>query len=318
MSCFLEPEKLPPFWCGTYFPPESRGQMVGFPQVLEGMSHAWKDQHAEAIEQAKNVADAVAEQLAHMSEPVAVGLTQVSTAARDLLKIFDRIHGGFGNAPKFPQPVFLELLLDVRDSAGDDATHQAVDQALRLTLDKMACGGMNDQAGGGFHRYSVDELWLVPHFEKMLYDNAQLAAVYARASQTYHDDFYARTARRTLDYVLREMTSTDSGFFSAQDAEVDGHEGQNYLWTPDEIRAAIADKPDAEFAIDIYGLKDGPNLRDPHHPDAAAPNILFLADRPDKLAAARRHPPRRLPHPPRPRERGPVRRPRQAQAAAPG
>ncbi len=287
MSCFLEPATLKPFWCGTYFPPEPRGQMAGFPQVLQGLSIAWKDQHAEIVEQAAAVAEAVGEQLAHAAEPVAVGLEQVSSAAHHLLRMFDRVHGGFGAAPKFPQPVFLELLLDVRDSAGGDATRQAVDEALKLTLDKMACGGMNDQAGGGFHRYSVDELWLVPHFEKMLYDNAQLAAVYARAGQTYQDDFYTRTARRTLDYVLREMTSPEGGFYSAQDAEVDGREGLNYLWNTDEIRAAIPDKADADFAIDVYGLRDGPNFRDPHQPDSPAANILFLADRPEKLAAAR-------------------------------
>jgi uncharacterized protein YyaL (SSP411 family) len=286
MSCFLEPAGLRPFWCGTYFPPEPRGQMAGFPQVLEGMSRAWREKRAEVIEQAGAVAAAVAEQLALRAEPVAVGLTQVAGATRDLLKIFDRAHGGFGSAPKFPQPVYLELLMDVRESAGDDATRQAIDQALRLTFDKMACGGMNDQVGGGFHRYSVDEIWLVPHFEKMLYDNAQLAAAYARAGSVYEDAFYSRVARRTLNYVLREMTSPEGGFSSAQDAEVDGREGLNYLWNPEEVREALQDE-DAEFALEVYGLRDGPNFRDPHHPEAAASNILFLADRPERLVATK-------------------------------
>jgi uncharacterized protein len=147
----------------------------------------------------------------------------------------------------------------------------------------MACGGMNDQVGGGFHRYSVDEKWLVPHFEKMLYDNAQLAGVYARAASVYGDGFYRRTATRTLDYVLREMTQDGGAFSSAQDAEVDGREGANYLWTQEQVSAAL-DAVDARFAIQAYGLDQGANFRDPHHPDARAGNVLFLPARPDVVA----------------------------------
>jgi len=152
----------------------------------------------------------------------------------------------------------------------------------------MALGGLFDQVGGGFHRYSTDAVWLVPHFEKMLYDQAQLALVYARAATIYTDNLYERIVRRTLDYVLREMAAPPepgaAGFFSAQDAEVDGREGLNYLWTPEEVRAA-APQTDAALAITLYALDKGPNFRDPHHPDEPARNILALRDRPERLAA---------------------------------
>ncbi len=283
MSVFLEPAKLRPFYCGTYFPPEPRQGMRSFPQILAALSSAWSERRDEVVEQSQTLADAVTEHLSRQEEPVPLGLTQVSTAAQSLIRMLDRIHGGFGSAPKFPQPVFLELLLDIRSAAADDATRDATDHALRLTLDKMAQGGMNDQIGGGFHRYSVDEKWLVPHFEKMLYDNAQLAAVYARAADIYGDDFYTRTCRRTLDYVLKEMTQPSGAFSSAQDAEVDGREGANYVWTPSDLAAALS-PDDAQWISRVYGLDQGSNFRDPHHPQAPATNVLFLPERPNRLA----------------------------------
>jgi uncharacterized protein YyaL (SSP411 family) len=279
MSAFLEPHSLRPFWCGTYFPPEPKMGMPGFPQILEALAKAWRERPAEVTEQAESVAAAVREQLALAQSPVGLSLDQVSQGAASLLRMLDRIHGGFGGAPKFPQPVFLELLLDVRENAGDDATRSAIDQAVKLTLDKMALGGIHDQVGGGFHRYSVDEKWLVPHFEKMLYDNAQLASLYARAASIYSDDFYRRTADRTLRYILAEMTGPQGEFYSAQDAEVNGREGANYIWTGDQLRAALP--PDeAAFAARVYGVEDGPNFRDPHHPQEAA-SVLYLKSRPD-------------------------------------
>jgi uncharacterized protein YyaL (SSP411 family) len=278
MSVFLEPQGLRPFWAGTYFPPEPRHGVPSFPQVLDAMSRAWTERRGEVLEQAASVAEGVRQHMVSEEAPVGLGLPQVTEAGRDLLKRFDRVHGGFGGAPKFPQPVFLEFLLDLRAAAADDATRDAIDQAVRRTLDRMAIGGVFDQVGGGFHRYSVDERWLVPHFEKMLYDNAQLAQVYARAAVVYSDDFYATIARRTLDYALREMTSSEGAFYSAQDAEVDGREGGNYVWTPEEIRAALPPE-DAGFAIKVYGADAGPNFRDPHYPDSSSTNVLFLRER---------------------------------------
>ena len=287
MSVFLEPSRLRPFWCGTYFPAEPRpelGGMPSFPQVLEGMSIACRDRRAEVLEQAEQLADAVREQLAPAGEPGPVRRGAPSDALATLLRMFDRTHGGFGGAPKFPQPVFLELLLALRSHAGDGATRSAIDQCVRTTLDKMAAGGMHDQVGGGFHRYAVDAIWLVPHFEKMLYDNAQLASVYTAAASVYRDPAYRRIAERTLGYVQREMTHAEGAFFSAQDAEVNGREGLNYLWTPEEIRDALDEPEDAAFASRVYGLDRGTNFRDPHHPDEPARNVLRLDDVPERLA----------------------------------
>jgi uncharacterized protein YyaL (SSP411 family) len=288
MSVFLEPDKRRPFWCGTYFPatPRDGMQMPTFPQVLESLSKAYREQKDAVGQQSEELAKAVREHLAGQQATAQLSHEQVADSVSALLKIFDRAEGGFGQAPKFPQPVFLEFLLDARARAADEATGEAIDFALRRTLDKMACGGIRDHVGGGFHRYSVDGRWLVPHFEKMLYDNAQLARVYARAAHWYSDAWYAQVARETLAYVQREMTDPRGGFYSAQDAEVDGREGLNYLWTPEELRAALGEHAaDAELAIKVYGLDRGPNFQDPHHPTEPARNVLRLEDRPDRMAA---------------------------------
>lgn len=287
MSCFLEPERLRPFWCGTYFPKDPRPGMPTFTQVLEGMSQVWSERRDEAIQQSEQVAQAVHQNLATPREPVPVGQAHVAQAIQHLLRSFDRLHGGFGGAPKFPQPANLLLLLEASKDAGDEDTRTAIEAALRTTLDKMAIGGLHDQVGGGFHRYCVDDTWTVPHFEKMLYDNAQLATLYARAGEAEGDALYKRVTRRTLGYVLREMTGPgepgSAGFFSAQDAEVNHREGLNYLWTPESVRKALPE-PDAELAIRLYTLDKGPNFQDPHHPDDPAQNVLRLADQPEHVA----------------------------------
>lgn len=296
MSVFLEPKSLKPFWAGTYFPAEPRfAGMPTFPHVLRTLASAWQDQRDDVLKQADELADAVRERVTGSARRGATQLDdeQVTRAVTMLLRMFDRNHGGFdgggggggGGGPKFPQPVFIELLLDARRVSADESTTQALDAAIRTTLDKMACGGIHDQVGGGFHRYSVDGHWLVPHFEKMLYDNAQLASVYARAAVEYGDAYYRRVSTRTLEYVLREMTDSATGaFFSAQDAEVDHREGLNYLWSRDEVVHLLGDV-DGRWAASIYGLDLGPNFRDPHAPEAPPANVLFLRDRLDRLAA---------------------------------
>ncbi|HWB21134.1 MAG TPA: protein-disulfide reductase DsbD domain-containing protein, partial [Phycisphaerales bacterium] len=185
------------------------------------------------------------------------------------------------NAPKFPMPAYLDFLMD---AAWED---EGVRKMVRHTLDEMAMGGMYDQVGGGFHRYSTDERWLVPHFEKMLYDNGQLLSTYARAYELTGDDFYARVALRTAEYVLREMRNEEGMFFSAQDAEVDHREGLNYLWTKEDVAKVLQDagmQNDVEFALKVYGLNDGVNFTDPHHPEDGGKNVLFLRDRPEETA----------------------------------
>ncbi len=285
MNMFLDPVSLRPFWGGTYFPPEPHPGMAAWPAVLEAMSRAWRERREDAMKQGEAVGAAVREHLGSGRDAAAVGEAQVTDALSRVLRMFDRAEGGFGSAPKFPQPSFIEFLLDVRDSAGDDATRDAVDEAVRRTLNRMMCGGIFDHVGGGFHRYSVDATWTVPHFEKMLYDNAQLAHVYARAARAYSDGEFARAARCTAEYVLREMTHESGAFFSAQDAEVDGREGLNYLWTEAEVRAALAPE-DADLAVRVYGLDRGPNFRDPHHPEAPPSSVLRMSDRLDRVAAS--------------------------------
>ncbi len=298
MSVFLEPASRRPYFAGTYFPREPRHGLPSFPQVLRGMSQAWQTRRGEVLEQAESLADAVAEHVAQAAQPAAVGEAHVTAAVGTLLQIFDATNGGFGGAPKFPQPVYLEMLLDARAAAGDEATRVAIDKALRHTLDRMAVGGLFDQVGGGFHRYCVDATWTVPHFEKMLYDNAQLLRVYARAAALYRDAWYGRIAERTVEYLQREMTADTGAFFSAQDAEVDHREGLNYLWSPEDAAAELGDAggpraaggpgglDDRALALSLYGLQHAANFQDPHHPDDPPRHVLRLADRPEALAAS--------------------------------
>ncbi len=285
MSVFLEPASLRPFWCGTYLPAEPRPglTMPTFPQVLEGLHGAWVGQREGVAQQAESLAGAVREHLAGAGAPVPVGHRDVERAADRLLRALDRVNGGFGGAPKFPQTSYADFLLETREHAAEKATRDAIDSAVKSTLDAMAIGGIRDHVGGGFHRYAVDATWTVPHFEKMLYDQALLALLYTRAARVYDDAEYKRVVRETLEYVLREMTGPEGGFHSAQDAEVDGREGQNYLWTPTQIAEAL-EPGDAEFAAGVYGLEKGPNFRDPHHGEEPPANVLRLSARPEALA----------------------------------
>ncbi|MGI9013226.1 MAG: DUF255 domain-containing protein [Phycisphaerales bacterium] len=286
MSVFIEPTALRPIYAGTYFPPEPRHGMPSFTQILEGIANAWSQQRDAVIADAERIAQAMQQHLVRPGAVATLSADIVLRAAAQLLSIHDPDLGGFGGAPKFPQPVFLELLLSARPLA-DEALQARIDIALITTLDHMAMGGMHDHVGGGFHRYSTDAKWLVPHFEKMLYDNAQLTSVYARAAAVYDDDWYRDIVRSTLDYVLREMTNDDGSFRSAQDAEVNAREGQNYLWTAAQIRDVLEDAglhDDIEFALSVYGVDEGTNFRDPHHQDEPPSNVLFLAQRPATLA----------------------------------
>jgi uncharacterized protein YyaL (SSP411 family) len=283
MSVFIDPHTLKPFQGGTYFPPEDRQGLPGFKRVLRQMSDVWLQQRERVDEYAARVGQAVEEQLALAEVPVPVGPAQVEAAVSRLLAVYDATNGGFGAGPnKFPTPVNLDLLI----ATGWDL--KPARDAVLHTLDRMAMGGMYDQVGGGFHRYSTDREWLVPHFEKMLYDNGQLASTYAEAYERTRDPYYAQVLRETLDYVLREMTAEDGAFRSAQDAEVNHREGENYLWRPDQVRAALSAAgldDDVDFALQVYGLDAGTNFQDPHHPEDGPKNVMFLVARPDELAA---------------------------------
>ncbi len=290
MTVFLEPTQLRPFFCGTYFPPRPSPRTGSHPtikQLAEGIERAWRDDRARVVESASALAAAVTEELGNRSEPSALTPALVESSVQALLHSFDSADGGFGGAPKFPQPTNLAFLLDVRPRVQNEDARHAIDAAVRTTLDRMAIGGLFDHVGGGFHRYSVDRHWRVPHFEKMLYDNAQLLGLYARASVAYASEEYALVAERIASYVEREMTSEEGLFFSAQDAEVDGREGLNYVWTADEVSETL--RPLGDAAVDRvlgwYGLKQGPNFRDPHHPEADPVNVLYLQALPGELAS---------------------------------
>jgi uncharacterized protein len=234
MSVFLTPD-LKPFFGGTYFPPTDSRGMAGFPRVLLSVHRAWEERR----EEIRQSATEMTEQLqAYGTLPKGSGTLEnalLDNAARAILRNFDPTHGGFGRAPKFPHPMDIKLLLRHYARTGD--THAL--HAVRHTLDKMARGGIYDHLGGGFARYSTDERWLVPHFEKMLYDNALLASAYLEAYQTTRDDEFGRVARETMDYVLGRMTDPDGAFYSTEDADSEGVEGKFYVWTLAEINEVL-------------------------------------------------------------------------------
>ena len=253
MSVFLTPD-LRPFFGGTYFPPADRMGMSGFPRVLTAVAEAWSNRRDEILAGA----DKLTNELIRMGEiptdegPISVEL--LDNAFRKLTQIFDPHQGGFGDAPKFPHPMDLQVLLRHHARTRDPRALAMV----RLTLDKMARGGIYDQLGGGFARYSTDARWLAPHFEKMLYDNALLARVYLEAYQVTQDPFYARVAQETLDYVLTRMTDPEGGFYSTEDADSEGEEGKYYVWTSDEIMAVLGPERAGVF-FRVYDVTPGGN-----------------------------------------------------------
>jgi hypothetical protein len=234
LSLFLTPEGKP-FFGGTYFPPEDRWGRPGFQTVLASVARAWKDRPGEIEESAGEMLRHLEANARGLPGGGRVGADVLARAAQALAADFDAVHGGFGSAPKFPPAMRLELLLR-RDRRGADPEARRM---VETTLEKMAAGGLYDHVGGGFHRYSVDERWLVPHFEKMLYDNAMLARLYLLAARAYGRDDFLRVARETLDYLLAEMTPPGGGFFAAQDADSGGHEGTYYVWNPESVREAV-------------------------------------------------------------------------------
>jgi uncharacterized protein len=234
MSVFLTPD-LKPFFGGTYWPPESRMGMPGFRDIVIKVHEAWMQRRDELLHSADELTAAVRQVAAPQGEECELNETLLRRAAQKLIGIADRRHGGFGGAPKFPHAMDVRVLLRGWKRFGDgDALAVAT-----LTLDKMAGGGMYDHLGGGFHRYSTDARWLVPHFEKMLYDNALLVPAYLEAYQATGNPEYARVARETLDYVLREMTRPDGGFYSTQDADSEGVEGKFFVWSEEEITGVL-------------------------------------------------------------------------------
>jgi uncharacterized protein YyaL (SSP411 family) len=248
LNVFLTPEQVP-FYAGTYFPPQPRMGMPSWRQVLEAVAVAWREKRDEIRAGGTRVAERLrgGALLTPSAEPLQA--TALDDAARGLRSSYDAAHGGFGAAPKFPPASALEFLL--RRGEVEMSSH---------TLRAMASGGMYDQVGGGFSRYSVDPYWLVPHFEKMLYDNALLARAYLHGWQVTGDELLRRVTVETLDWALREMRAPEGGFLSALDADSEGVEGKFYVWTVDELRAALEGEPDVDEAIAWFGATDRGNF----------------------------------------------------------
>jgi uncharacterized protein YyaL (SSP411 family) len=248
LNAFLTPEQVP-FYAGTYFPPQPRMGMPSWRQVLEAVAHAWQEKRDEIRAGGQRIAERLrgGALLQPSSEPLRA--EALDAAVEGLRSSYDAANGGFGTAPKFPPASALEFLL--RRGETEMTSH---------TLRAMASGGMYDQIGGGFSRYSVDPYWLVPHFEKMLYDNALLARAYLHGWQVTGDELFRTVAVETLDWALREMRAPEGGFFSALDADSEGEEGKFYVWTVDEMRSTLDGEPDADEAIAWFGATDRGNF----------------------------------------------------------
>jgi uncharacterized protein YyaL (SSP411 family) len=284
MSVWLTPD-LKPFVGGTYFPPEDRWGQPGFTKVLERIAGAWKQDHQKISEQGAQIIAALEQSaVAGIGDPgQRLGAKTLDAAYQQIAHSYDAHEGGFGVAPKFPRPVTLNFLTRIyaRSPQSESGKH-ALEMNL-FTLRKMAAGGMHDHLGGGFHRYSVDAYWHVPHFEKMLYDQAQLAVAYLEAFQITREPIFEETARDTLDYVRREMTAKEGGFFSAEDAdsEIPGstehkkQEGAFYVWSQNEVDGALGDSAEVfNFHYAVKAEGNVPSGGDPHG-EFAGKNILI-------------------------------------------
>lgn len=292
LSVWLTPD-LRPFYGGTYFPPETRWGRPGFLQVIEQIAAAWQAKREKIIESSRRIEEEIQSALSFSFSGNFPAASAAEAACQSFRRSFDPRYGGFGAAPKFPRPSVLQFLHRYHKIHQDQ-------EALRMsveTLRAMRAGGMYDHLGGGFHRYSVDERWFVPHFEKMLYDQAQLASAYIEAFQITGEEEFSATAREILDYVLRDMTHPEGAFYSAEDADSEdpsspGHkrEGAFYLWSWQELHGLLG--PRAERFAEAYGCLPGGNVHHDPHGEFEGRNILWLqqpalASAPE-IAAARR------------------------------
>ena len=270
MSVFLTPDGRP-FYGGTYFPPQPRYGMPSFEQVLRSVADAYQQRRGQVEGQAERLTAMLRRAATLGEQAVELGSDILHDAIARLHENFDEQYGGFGGRPKFPQPMTLDFILTQYRLTGDlDTLYMA-----ELTLEQMALGGLYDQLGGGFHRYSVDEVWLVPHFEKMLYDNAQLLRTYLHAWQITGRPLYRRILDETIDYVLREMTAPGGGFYSTQDADSEGEEGKFFVWTPREVEELLDPRAAGVFET-YYGMSDRGNFE--------GKNILYVSRTAENVA----------------------------------
>ena len=274
LNAFVRPDGIP-FYAGTYFPPQPRQGMPSWTQVVLGVSQAWEQQRDEIEAASQTILPRLAGAAGLEPPGGDIDPATLDAAVDALRRLYDREHGGWGGAPKFPQAAVIEFLL----------AHGEREMALH-TLRRMAAGGMYDQVGGGFARYSVDATWLVPHFEKMLYDNALLARAYLHAFQVTRDPLYERVATETLDFALRELRQEEGGFASALDADSEGVEGKFYVWTIDEVRDALPEDL-APAAIQHFGMSAAGNFEGSNILVRATPDPERIADIKARLLQAR-------------------------------
>ena len=256
LTIFMTPDGQP-FFGGTYFPPVDRQNMAGFPRILGAVADAYATKRDELLESSEKIVAAIREQSTPQKNDGDIDESLIFGSFTHLVSNADLENGGSQGAPKFPQPMVYELMLRYWKRTGSS---QVLD-IVKLTLEKMAFGGIHDQIGGGFARYSVDDKWLVPHFEKMLYDNAQLVSLYLHAYQATKKPLFKRVVGETLEYITREMTHAAGGFYSASDADSEGVEGKYFVWTSDEIDAAL-DSADAELAKIYWGVTEEGNFEE--------------------------------------------------------
>ena len=281
MSMFLTPDGRP-FFGGTYFPPDDRQGMPSFQRVLEHVANIYRSRRNEVEEASKEVQNALSSQLRTRGAEGTIQRQALDAAAGRIAGNYDSVHGGFGGAPKFPPSMALDFLMQVA-YRNPDANGARLREIITHTLTKMARGGMYDQIGGGFHRYSVDARWLVPHFEKMLYDNALLARLYTRAWQWTKDPLFAQIANEILGWVSREMLSPDGAFYSTLDADSEGEEGKFYVWTRAEVLEILGADEGRIFCA-LYDITEGGNFEGhsipnmPRQPESVAADLGITLD----------------------------------------
>ena len=252
LNVFLTPDKKP-FFGGTYFPPEPRYNMPSFRQLLTSINDAWQNKRDELLHSANDIVGELRRIVLMETSPAGISEEILDAAFQSFVQTFDNVNGGFGGAPKFPPAMSLEFLLAYGKRTGNE---NALD-IVKKTCNKMAHGGIYDQLGGGFHRYTVDAIWLTPHFEKMLYDNAQLTKIYLHLYQETKDEFYKRIATEILKYIKREMLNAKGGFYSAQDADSEGVEGKFFIWTPQQIEEILGEEISRPFMFYFDVSEDG-------------------------------------------------------------
>jgi len=280
LTIFMTPEKEP-FFAATYIPKNTGLGRVGLVDLLPRLAQLWNTRRKELVASARQITAALTqpEQYGNMSAP---GERELQLCYEQLSRAYDKEYGGFGIAPKFPTAHNLIFLMRYWKRTGRQEALAMVEK----TLQSLQRGGVNDQVGGGFHRYSTDRNWLVPHFEKMIYDQALIASAFLEAYQATRNEEYALTARRTLDYILRDMTSPQGGFYTAEDADSEREEGKFYLWTPAEVESVL-DPDDAELFLRVFNIKEGGNFANEATGERAAGSIPYLSRPLEELASAK-------------------------------